>query len=481
MKKRVDPKVLFAVWELEPFLKVGGLGVVARSLPRALKSRGVDIRLVLPQYKAFKYHHQRKRKLGELRVKWGEESLTVTVSMITFLNAEIPVYLLGNKKYFDKPIPGTFAVFAGAVAELLTSPILGEWHPTIVHCNDNHCGLIPLLIKERGIPVKTLLTIHCVTHQRRSPVEYAEKLGIAKEKLSLMRWEAPARQLNFLLEGIKHADWVNTVSPTYLKEIQTEEYGVGLDDVIRKERKKISAILNGIDYDLRNPETNPDLAARYTADPKLSATAIDLTEPIGAKRANKALLQRRFGLPVKSEVTVIGFVGRLDARQKGIDVLNLMLWREKFEQCQFVIMGHGEEEWEERFRNLATFLPETVAVTTEYDDALASIIYAGSDFILIPSHFEPCCLIQMNAMRYGAIPIARATGGLNDTIANGRNGLLYLAPTARALYQAIQQALALKKRSTHQYQKMITAAMETDFSWSKSAKQYKALYKKLLA
>lgn len=470
MQEHRDIKVLFAVWELEPFFKVGGLGEVAYSLPRALKEDGVDVRVILPYYKALKLYGSHKRILGTIKMKYGKKLLSFEVSKIKFLNAPIPVYLLKNKEYFDKPVEGTFAVYCGLVVELLKSKILGDWVPDIVHCNDHHCGLIPLLLKLNGINIKTLLTIHCVSHQRRSPASIATNLGIPKDKLSLMLWETRDKQFNFLLEGIKHADYVNTVSPTYLKEIQTEEYGAELDEVIRSYKSKTSAILNGIDYENRNPATNKALRSRYSVDNK----------PFLAKKANKKLLQEKFGLPVRNDVTVIGYVGRLVVNQKGIDMLHRMLWREQFKDCQFVIMGHGEAAWEERFTTLSAFLPESVAINTKYDDATASIIYAGSDFVLIPSLFEPCCLIQMNAMRYGAIPIARATGGLSDTIIDGKNGILYVESTATALKDAINKALALKKRSLSKHHSMVVEAMKTDFSWITSAKKYIDLYQKML-
>lgn len=470
MQKHRVIKVLFAVWELEPFFKVGGLGEVAYSLPRALKEDGVDIRVILPYYKALKLHGSHRRVLGTVSIKYGKKVLKFEVSRVKFLNAAIPVYLLNNKEYFDKLVEGTFAVFAGVVIELLKSKILGSWVPDIVHCNDYHCGLIPLLLKLNKIDIRTLLTIHCVSHQRRSPASIATNLGIPKEKLNLMMWETRDKQFNFLLEGIKHADYVNTVSPTYLKEIQTEEYGAELDEIIRSYKSKTSAILNGIDYENRNPATNSALRIRYSAD----------SEPFLAKKANKSLLQEKFGLPVRSDVTVIGYVGRLIVNQKGIDILHRMLWREQFKNCQFVILGHGEEAWEERFTTLSAFLPESVATCTKYDDITASIIYAGSDFVLIPSIFEPCCLIQMNAMRYGAIPIARATGGLNDTIVDGRNGILYGEPTSFALREAIKRALELKKRSIKRHHAMVKEAMKTDFSWVTSAKKYIDLYRKMI-
>ncbi|MEI8232476.1 MAG: glycogen/starch synthase [bacterium] len=469
MKEKKSPRVLFAVWELEPFFKVGGLGEVAHSLPKALYDINVDISVILPHYRALKTFGMRKSIVGKLKIKYGKKSLQVIVSKIRFLNDNIPVYLVENKEYFDKPVEGTFAVFALVVVELLKIKLIPGQDFDIVHCNDYHCGLIPLLLSVKQVKIKTLLTIHCVSHQRRSPVEIATMMGIPIEKLTLMKWETKERQLNFLLEGIIHADYINTVSPTYLKEIQTEEGGAELDRAILKNIVKISAILNGIDYETRNPATNPNLAVRYGKDRK----------PLLARKANKALLQQKFALPVRPDVTVIGFIGRLVVDQKGIDMLHRMLWREEFDHCQFVIMGHGEDAWEERFATLSAFFPDTISVSTKYDDALASIIYAGSDFVLIPSRFEPCGLIQMNAMRYGSIPIARETGGLNDTITHGKNGILYQEPTSNGLYKAINQGLELKKNTPKKYVEMIEEAMKTDFSWAKSAKEYLALYHKI--
>ncbi len=475
MDKLEKMKVLFAVWELEPFLKVGGLGVVARSLPTALHKMGVDISVVIPYYKAINFHRQRKEQIGTLLVPYGQKTLKIKVYKIYFLNSQIPVYLLHHKRYLDKPIIETFAVFAAAVVSFVEAKMFENKSIDIVHCNDNHCGLIPLLLKVKKINVKTLLTIHCVSHQRKLPMKHAINIGIPEDQLSLARWESPAKQLNYLLEGITHADYVNTVSPTYLKEIQTEEEGDGLDDVVRQNIGKTSAILNGLDYELCNPETNGALAVNYVID------GSKLKDPIKAKKINKAQLQKRLGLPINPKVTLIAFIGRFDVRQKGIDVLHRMLWREQFDKCQFVIMGHGQESWEDKFVALSTFLPKIVVVMTKYDDDLASLIYAGSDYVLIPSHFEPCCLIQMQAMRYGSIPIARATGGLNDTIIDGENGLLYQSPTAGALKAALEKAIKIKLENRQLHEEMIGSAMRTNFSWDRSAKEYVELYRKMLS
>ena len=471
--------VLFAVWELEPFLKVGGLGEVARSLPIALKSLGVDIRLIIPDYRALKTYGQRKTDVAILHVPYGKQRLRVTIHKINSLDIDIPVYLVGNHHYLDTPIPETFPVFNAAIIEALSKQIFHDWKPHILHCNDNHCGFLPLLCKIRKIPVKTLLTIHCISHQRKFSQKEAQKLHIPYKDLSLVRWETKNRQFNMLYEGIIHADWINTVSPTYLKEIQTEEGVAGLDEVIRKYSNKISAILNGIDYTLKNPETNMELAARYSVKQELVVKDTSVIDPVIGKRKNKIILQKRLGLPLSEGIPVIGFIGRMDPRQKGIELIHRMIVRQKEKHCQYVIMGQGDELWEERFQKLHAFYPNRVAVVTAYNDALAPFIYAGSDFMMIPSHFEPCCLIQMHAMRYGAIPIVRETGGLTDTVIDGKNGFVFTSPTSFELERTILKAIRIKRAHPKRFAQMVKAAMNRDFSWNESAKQYLDVYKRI--
>lgn len=480
-KKREALRVLFAVWEVEPFLKVGGLGEVARSLPRALKSMGVDIRLVIPHYKALNVLGQRKKRIAEFTIHYGTRKIPITIHKIFFLTTDIPVYLIGNKEYFDKPLPETFVVFALAIVEALKVGLFGVWKPDLVHCNDNHCGLIPLLIKTNKLDIKTLLTIHCISHQRTYSTAIADKLHIPRETFSLMKWEPVSKQFNLLEEGIVNADWINTVSPTYLEEIQTEEHGAGLDVVIRKYMSKTSAILNGIDYTLKNPATNTFLGVRYSAKEKDSVDDASVVDFTRGKQLNKKLLQEKLALPVNAAIPIIGYIGRFDQKQKGIDLIHRMIVREALMQCQFVIMGQGEEMWEERFHLLRAFNPDRVAVITLYDDALASLIYAASDFMMIPSYFEPCCLIQMNAMRYGALPIARATGGLNDTITDGKNGYIFTNSSSLELEATLIKALNVKSKDPKKHNRMVSSSMKRDFSWTKSAKEYLELYHTILA
>ncbi|NTU73962.1 glycogen synthase [Candidatus Roizmanbacteria bacterium] len=473
-------RVLFAVWELEPFLTVGGLGEVARSLPSALKSQKIDIRVIIPHYKAVKSFRQRMKLIATMMVPYGKKRIPVTIHQIKFLNADIPVYLLGNSTYFNKPVLETFIIFAAAVVQAIRENHFSSWVPTIVHCNDNHCGLIPLLCKTYNLPLKTLLTIHNIYYQRLIPSLLAEKIGIPKNTLTISPWETKDEQLNMLAEGIIHANRVNTVSKTYLEEIQQEKYGRGLDDVIRKYKKKISAILNGIDYELKNPATNLHLALRYSPRQLDSDADPSLANPVIGKRENKLFLQSKLGLDSNANTTMIGFIGRMDSSQKGINIIHRMLTRYRFPNCQFVIMGQGENKWEEKFKTLAAFTPDSVAVICRYDDILASQIYAAADLMMIPSHYEPCCLVQMNAMRYGAIPIARNTGGLHDTVFDGNNGILFNDVTAQDLRKAIQRALKIKNTYPKLYATIVDNTMKTNFSWTKSAGEYIQLYKKIL-
>lgn len=473
-------KVLFAVWELAPFIKVGGLGDVAKSLPIALDTLGIDIRVILPYYKAVNLFGEKRKKLTKFTIIFDKKPVTITLYRTYFLNAHIAVYLLKNTEFLSIPNKDTFAVFDLAVAQLAKDGISG-WNPDIVHCNDLHCGFIPLLIKNYHLPTKTLLTIHNVFHQGKTSLTIAKKMGIKDEQISkIMQWEVESKKINFLLEGILHADLVNTVSPSYAKEICTEEYGSGLNDVIQKKEIKIIGILNGLDYSVRNPETDPYLTYHYGLKGKSFYEDHKLYSIYQGKALNKHLLQKKLHLKTNDKIPFIGYIGRLASNQKGIDLIHKMLLRKGLNFCQFVLLGKGEEDWEERFTWLAKFYPENIYVQNDFDEKLASEIYAASDFILIPSKFEPCGLIQMIAMRYGAIPIARNTGGLKDVISNRKNGFLFSNYSSYDLEKTLLEAIAIKKNYPKQFKQIVINAMSKDLSWKASAKKYVRTYKKLL-
>ena len=226
-------KILFVVWELDPFIKVGGLGDVASSLPRALSGLGVDIRIVIPFYKALKLRRSRKKFIKRFVVQYAQKNEKVEIYEVMHPVSKVSVYLLKNTKYLDAPhSPDTFAFFDKTVVTMLEENHLG-WRPEIIHCNDSHTSLIPFLLKKNKISISSMLTIHNLAYQGRASVDLADRIGIEKNKFQVLAWETEARQINFLLEGITHADIITTVSPTYAKEILTEEYGAGLEEALR--------------------------------------------------------------------------------------------------------------------------------------------------------------------------------------------------------------------------------------------------------
>lgn len=453
-------KVLFAVWEIDPFIKVGGLGDVAESLPRALSSLGIDIRIVVPFYKALKLGRNRKKFVKHFTVKYAERNEKVEVYEVEHPTSKVLVYLLKNSKYLDTPVfPDTYAFFDKAIVGVIAENHL-SFLPEIVHCNDIHTALVPLLLKEKKMPTKTVLTIHNLTYQGRTSLSILPKIGLEKNKCQIVQWETESKKINFLLEGITHADIITTVSPTYAKEILTEEYGAGLEEVLRSKEGRIFGVLNGIDDHRRD----------VTHMPKYSWQE--------EKKLGKRYLQKKLGLKVDPSIPLLAFIGRFDPKQKGIDILHKMLRTIDLRLYEFVILGKGDLEWEERFQWLDTFYPKNVACEFVFSDTFAHQMYVASDFILIPSKFEPCGLIQMIAMSYGTLPIAHRTGGLIDSIKNGHNGFLFNSYSSEALRETVEKAVHVFRHG--EYSKMVENALSSDFSWDKSAKEYLRLYEKLI-
>ena len=466
-------KILFVVWELDPFIKVGGLGDVAASLPRALSTLGIDIRIVIPFYKALKLGKSRKKFIKQFTLKYADRLETVEIYEVAHPLSKVPVYLLKNRKYLDTPVfPDTFAFFDKAIVAMLGDNHL-SFIPEILHCNDLHASLIPLLLKENKIYIKTMLTIHNLNFQGRTSLDILTKIGLDKSKCQVVQWEAESKKINFLLEGITHADIITTVSPTYAKEILTEEYGAGLEEVLRSKEGRIFGVLNGIDDHRRETMHLPHIKHPNFFSPNFSWEE--------EKRLSKRYLQKKLGLRVDESIPLLAFIGRFDPKQKGIDILHKMLRTIDLKGYEFVILGKGDLEWEERFLWLDTFYPKNVACTFVFNDILAHQIYAGSDFILIPSIFEPCGLIQMLAMSYGTLPIAHRTGGLIDSIKNGYNGFLFSNYSAETLRETVEKAVHIWQHEKKKYQEMEENALSTDFSWDKSAKEYLRLYEKLIS
>jgi starch synthase len=473
--------VLFVVWENDPFFKLGGLGDIARSLPGALKEIDVDIRVIIPYYKVVKMGRNKKTKIGDYNFLYDGKNAKVEVWQALNPYTKVIGYFLRNEKYLDIASSiETWGFFDKAVVELIKSGKL-NWMPDILHVNDCHAALIPVLVKQEKLPIRTMLTIHNLAFQKKAPIDIIEKMGIDPKLCKTIQWEIKSKRINFLQEGIIHADIVTTVSPTYAKEILTEELGNGLHEILRGKEGLIYGILNGIDIDWRHTARSRVLKFPYGPKEKRVGEKIEYYDWRVGKALDKEFLQKKLGLKVGKDIPMLCFIGRISAGQKGLDILHRMLRRIDQSKFQFVILGTGEKEWEERFQWLSTFYPKYISCNFKFDDTLAHQIYAASDFIVIPSRYEPCGLIQMIAMLFGTIPIAHKTGGLKDSIKEGYNGFLFSAYTSEALERTVDKAVDIWKNKKSSYETMVEHALTTDFSWKKNAREYLKLYKKLLS
>jgi starch synthase len=467
-------KILFIASEMAPLAQVGGLAEVTASLPRALRDLGHDVRIMLPGYQSI--------NVDNLQVQPPVQNLSIPglsgsegVRLETYLTQDqVPVYLVKHKTHFSgEEIYGTnelekFLFFARAVVGILPGM---KWQPQIIHCHDWHTALVPLFIKKEGLPYSTVFTIHNLAYQGGFEYEFMLKHGLTEFWLKAPRGQGNL-PYNFMCQGILNADYITTVSPNYAREILTPEYGEGLGIYLRYRSNSLSGIINGLDYDRYNPATDPYLRAHY------DFNKLDL------KAASKSDLQARMGLTTAAAVPLIGLVQRLD-EQKGMDILQPAIPEIASLGAQFVILGKGREHYEEALLQLADNDKGKVAVSIGFDEALARLIYAGCDMFLMPSHFEPCGLGQLIAMRYGSIPIVRHTGGLADTVQQFKddmtagNGFVFYDYTAAALLHAVGQALAAFANKAL-WQKAAKRIMQIDFSWHLSAEKYENVYNKLV-
>jgi starch synthase len=481
----MKPRVLFATAELTPIAKVGGLGDVAGALPPALAKRGVDIRVVLPRYEPIDARRYPMKSIAKrVPVKRGTHTDYVNVLQGVIPNSTVPIYYLENAEflsshgiYFERSaFVGTFAevqrfvFFSMAVSQVL--PALG-WKPNVVHAQDWHTGLLPWLLSQHAKPLpKTLYTIHNLANQGRwNPRDVLGFLGMPDT--GVLHRRDREDNFNLMLEGIVGADRVNTVSPTYAKEILTPEYGEGLEGILNERATVLSGILNGIDVHRFNPETDTDVVANYGV------------SDLRGKAACKAALQKEVGLPANPTAPLLGMVTRL-TNQKGIELVAKADAALNEHRAQLIILGQGSPEEEELVRALAARHPDQVHLTLGFNAELAQRIYAGSDIFLMPSRFEPCGLGQMIAMRYGTVPVVRSTGGLSDTVpdvaADPTRGLGYaFGPyTHEAFQDALNRALTAYSAGTH-WRSLMERCMEQNLSWERSAGEYAALYRTLAA
>lgn len=474
-------KVMFLAAEAEPFVKVGGLGDVAGSLPPALRKMSVDVRLMLPLHGVIRKQGLALHKVCNFHLPY--ENRAMPVEAYSFDLNGLPVYFIAGPlipldstvySLDDQADSLKYAFFSLAALRLAQEL---NWQIDILHANDWHTALSVYALESRVwrtpsfIETKTLLGVHNLPY-----------LGSGAE-LAIKRFGLPAALTPDLPEwaldrplalGLATADRIVAVSPTYAKEILTPQFGSGLDQFLSMKRQMISGILNGLDLDSWDPQTDQHLASRYGAD------------TLDRRVENRISLQKKLGLPENPQAVLLGMVNRMDY-QKGVDLLpgalqllNL-LPDDAIAPWQLVVLGTGDPLIEEEIRLLEMQYPDQARVITQFDPGISRMIYGGADLIVIPSRYEACGLTQMIAMRYGCIPLARATGGLSDTIRDepddaGNTGFLFDDPSSEALSAGLQRAL-LVFRDPIAWRRLQRNGMAQDFSWSRSAGQYLDLYR----
>ena len=468
-------RILFISAEATPLAKVGGLADVIGSLPKALCDLGHDVRIMMPGYSiidTIKYPSH--PVINNLNIDVMKTTEAVALE-ITKLTDKVKVYLVKNQKYFGsgnvykKDDLERFLFFCRCVVEIL--PGL-DWQPEIVHCHDWHTALIPLWLKKKDYQYATVFTIHNLAYQGSFDRGFLVKSALSEDWQSMPEG-TPKIPFNFMSQGIIWADVVNTVSETYAREILTPEYGQGLESLLKYREGSLFGIVNGLDYDEYNPATDSFIPSNYDS------------STLDKRIKNKIALQKYAGLHEDSENPLIGLVSRLD-KQKGFDIVV-----KSFEalldgtQPQIVILGTGNKHYHTMLKKAANEYAHQVAIFLTFDNALAHLIYAGCDIFLMPSRFEPCGLGQLIAMRYGAVPVVRHTGGLADTVKNLNDdftegsGFVFNNYSARAMSDAVRRAIGIyrKKESWEIVKRKI---MNLDFSWQASAKKYESLYYKSL-
>ncbi len=469
--KNQDLKVLMLGAECSPFAKVGGLADVVGSLPKAIKKQGIDVRLILPLYGSIdREKYKVKKIISNIKVPSGKNFIGINIWQSKLPGSQVKVYFIENKKYFDKKEVYTgnneerFLFFS--LAALYILPVI-KFKPNVVHCHDSHTALVPDIVKAGVLDFldnfKTLYTIHNFRYQGKTGEEALSTGNLHKSFLESLSVDAEDGDINFTVQGILNANIVNTVSKKYSREILTKEYGEGLEKVIRQRKKDLYGIVNGIDVDFFNPAKDKNIFKKYTI------------KSLENKKYNKKSLQKKLNLEIDEEKPVVSVISRL-APQKGLNLITEKIIKEN--DCHFVFLGTGQKEIEKKLKDLAKKYPKKVSSQIIFDIKLAQQIYAASDIFLMPSRFEPCGLGQMIAMRYGTIPVVRATGGLDDTVDN-KTGFKFNDFTSRALGQSLSDALNVYYGEHNKWIKMQKNCMMKDFSWDKSAKEYINLYKKL--
>lgn len=475
-------KILFASSETHPLIKTGGLADVAGSLPIALTKLGQDVRVIMPNYQAIK-NCEPGRYLCTVRVNNHDANLLET----HLPDSDVVVWLVDCPQFFNHPgnpyvddsgnpwpdIGDRFALFCRIVAEVAMDRAYLDWKPEVVHCNDWQTGLVPALLSLEEHRPASVFTIHNMAYQGVFPANTFTLLNLPGQL-----WHPDGLEyhdmLSFIKGGLAYSDKVTTVSPTYALEIQTPEFGYGLEGLLAHRQHDLSGIINGIDTVVWDPDNDQQIAQTYNS------------QSLNKKIKNKTALQKRLGLPVDADLPLFGLIGRL-VDQKGIDLVLGCLKDMTALPLQFALLGSGDKSIQVRLQDFARLYPEKISITIGYDEKLAHQIEAGADMFLMPSRFEPCGLNQMYSQRYGTLPIVRKTGGLADTVVdalpgsikNGTaSGFVFKDASPGALMETIKRSLVLHANRPL-WEQLQRNAMNKDFSWENSAKQYLALYSEI--
>jgi starch synthase len=471
-------KIMFMSAEVAPFAKTGGLGDIGGSLPKALRAMGHDVRVFMPAYQNIEAGYPGVGSMPlQLNVPTGSGVIQAGAFDGKLPGSDVPVYFIAHHDLFNRPnIYGywddayRFAFFCKAAFELTLS--IG-WRPDLLHAHDWHTAPAVTWLATAGQSdprfqgIGSVFTIHNLAHQGKTSWNVFDYMQLFTHGLS----EEAYGEVNFMARGIYHANLLNTVSPTYAREIMTYEGGAGLDGLLRYRQRDLHGILNGLDYDDWNPLTDKRIPQPFDID------------TLADREASRRALQAAVGLPQVPDIPILAIISRLDW-QKGLDIvghpLHLLL-NGYSGPAQFVVLGTGNSHYENMMSQLASYHRERMSAYIDYHAGLAPLIYAGSDMFLMPSLFEPCGLGQMIAMRYGSVPIVRATGGLADTVQDGITGFTFYDFNADSLWHAIQRATYVYNTDRESWRRIQMNGMQTNFSWERSAQGYQQLYEWAIA
>lgn len=479
-------RIAFASAEVFPYAKTGGLGDVLGALPKVLKKQGIDVKVFLPKYATIdhsKYELDYCYPIGEMPIRVAGQVHNVNVFHSTLPDSDVDVYFLDCPHFYNRPSIYTndrdederFIMLCKGVLESLQRL---QWKPDVIHCNDWQTGLIPLYLKDNYSwdrffdNVASVMTIHNIAYQGRFSKNTVEKAEIRPELFyqnsALEVWG----NISFLKAGLMYADAINTVSYTYAHEITTSEFGAGLEGVLRHRINDFWGILNGVDYHVWNPATDKHLPFHFSL------------SDMSGKEANKKFLLESVHLPYRENVPLIGIVSRM-VSQKGFDLIARGINELMQLDVQWVVLGTGEDEFEDLFRSLSYVYPQKVFSYIGFNNELSHLIEAAADIFLMPSYYEPCGLNQIYSLKYGTVPVVRKTGGLADTVKdwhelyyNGNydgTGFTFNDYTPYALVSTMRRAVEAYY-DKDLWNKIILNGMLKDFSWENSARTYKELY-----